>query len=163
MIELQMTSTNLDFWLLSRNQSIVSVSPGMQNVFEDRLKDLEAPYDIDDLISNDENCSINGEYYINSIAARYPEYVRLEIMGYSTEGRAIPGISISIHGHHRERKIAYIQGGAHGREWICTPTILYTVSEILANIHAFRSILSDTRLYFVPLVNPDGYEYTHTV
>lgn len=61
MIELQMTSTNLDFWLLSRNQSIVSVSPGMQNVFEDRLKDLEAPYDIDDLISNDENCSINGE------------------------------------------------------------------------------------------------------
>ncbi|KAL5289992.1 hypothetical protein ACFFRR_009779 [Megaselia abdita] len=185
MIELQMTSTNIDFWLLSKNQSIVSVSPEVQAVFEDRLGALEAPYDIEPFSDNEGVCESDSEYrrstrqtsgffkrfhrysgildYIYAIAASYPKYVKIESLGYSNEGRVIPGISISINGNHRERKIAYIQGGAHGREWICTPTILYTVSEILANIHAFRSILQNTRLYFVPLVNPDGYEYTHTV
>lgn len=44
MVELQTEDVNLDFWLLSRNMSIVSVSPIMQPVFEQRLHDLGVTY-----------------------------------------------------------------------------------------------------------------------
>lgn len=50
-----------------------------------------------------------------AIAAAYPKYVKVENLGYSSEGRLVLGMSISSNGHHREKKIAYIQGGAHGR------------------------------------------------
>lgn len=51
-----MTSTNIDFWFLSRNQSVVSVPPEVQVMFEDRLNIIGAPYDIDTLLSNEDEC-----------------------------------------------------------------------------------------------------------
>lgn len=44
MVELQTQDVDLDFWLLSRNMSIVSVSPVMQPIFEKRLADLGVKY-----------------------------------------------------------------------------------------------------------------------
>lgn len=44
MVELQTESTELDFWLLTRNMSIVTVSPKEQNAFESRLTELNAQY-----------------------------------------------------------------------------------------------------------------------
>lgn len=41
-------------------------------------------------------------------------------------------------------------------------TVLFLASELLNNIRAFSRILADVEIYIVPLVNPDGYEYTHT-
>lgn len=57
MIELQMRSTNLDFWILSKNQSVVSVSPKFQTMFEYQLSVIGAPYDIESLLDNESNCS----------------------------------------------------------------------------------------------------------
>lgn len=44
MVELQTQDVDLDFWLLSRNMSIVSVSPVMQPIFEKRLTELGVTY-----------------------------------------------------------------------------------------------------------------------
>lgn len=44
MVDLQTQDVDLDFWLLSRNMSIVSVSPVMQPVFEERLHQLGVTY-----------------------------------------------------------------------------------------------------------------------
>lgn len=44
MVKLQTQDVDLDFWLLSRNMSIVSVSPIMQPIFEERLHELGVTY-----------------------------------------------------------------------------------------------------------------------
>lgn len=44
MVELQTQDVDLDFWLLSRNMSIVSVRPIMQPIFEKRLAELGVTY-----------------------------------------------------------------------------------------------------------------------
>lgn len=44
MVDLQTQEVNLDFWLLSRNMSVVSVSPLMQPIFEKRLHELGVTY-----------------------------------------------------------------------------------------------------------------------
>ena len=44
MVDLQTQDIDLDFWLLSRNMSIVSVSPVMQPIFEKRLAELGVKY-----------------------------------------------------------------------------------------------------------------------
>lgn len=61
MIDLQMKYTNIDFWILSKNQSIVSVSPEMQAIFEDRLNVLGAPYDTDSLLDNEDTCNSDND------------------------------------------------------------------------------------------------------
>jgi len=58
--------------------------------------------------------------------------------------------------------VAYIQAATHGREWITTQTVLYLAYELLTNLRAFTRVLQDVEIFLVPLVNPDGYEYTHT-
>ncbi|XP_055912211.1 carboxypeptidase B [Eupeodes corollae] len=189
MVDLQTNDTNLDFWLLTRNVSIVAVAPFMQPILESQLESLGAPYIakslMDEMILDDDTdcdgslCPLNRKtrqaggffrhyprydsiiQYMNALALRHPQFARLEVLGRSVEGRIIAGLSISLNGR-RDRKVAYIQGGTHGREWITTPTVLYFAAEILANINAFRSILRDTEIYVVPLMNPDGYEYSHT-
>ena len=99
---------------------------------------------------------------MSALASRHPSHCRYESLGRSYEGRHIAGLSISLNSRARERRVAYIQAGTHGREWITPLTVLYLANEILNNLRAFQRILVDTEIYLVPLVNPDGYEYTHT-
>lgn len=99
---------------------------------------------------------------MSALSARYPQYCRYESLGRSNEGRHLAALSISLNPRSRPRRVAYIQAGTHGREWITPLSVLYFANELLTNIRAFQRVLSDVELYVVPLVNPDGYEYTFT-
>lgn len=44
LVDLQTESTELDFWLLTRNMSVVTVSPTEQSTFESRLNELNAQF-----------------------------------------------------------------------------------------------------------------------
>lgn len=99
---------------------------------------------------------------MSALASRYPQYCRYESLGRTYEGRHLAALSISLNNRYKARRVAYIQAGTHGREWITPLAVLYFANEILTNIRAFQRILNDVELYLVPLVNPDGYEYTFT-
>lgn len=99
---------------------------------------------------------------MSALAGRYPQYCRYESLGRSNEGRHLAALSISLNPRVRARRVAYIQAGTHGREWITPLSVLYFANEMLANIRAFQRVLIDVELYLVPLVNPDGYEYSFT-
>lgn len=99
---------------------------------------------------------------MNALAARYPQYCRYESLGRSNEGRHLAALSISLNSRLIPRRVAYIQSGTHGREWITPLATLYFANELLSNIRAFQRVLSDVEVYVLPLVNPDGYEYTFT-
>ncbi|XP_054735626.1 carboxypeptidase B [Anastrepha obliqua] len=192
LVDLQTESAELDFWLLTRNMSVVTVSPTEQPIFEARLNDLNAQFVVKPLMEemhafNDtlENCEgsecelnrprrqARGFFshfpryseilnFMSTLAARHPQYCRYESLGRSFEGRHIAALSISLNSRVRDRRVAYIQAAAHGREWITPQTVLYLANELLNNIRAFQRVLQDVEVYLVPLVNPDGYEYSFT-
>jgi murein tripeptide amidase MpaA len=55
----------------------------------------------------------------------------------------------------------WIDGGMHAREWISPATATYIMYK-LAKDSSARSLTDMFDFYIVPVVNADGYEYTHT-
>ncbi|ALC43325.1 CG8563 [Drosophila busckii] len=203
MVDLQTTDTDVDFWLLSRNMSVLTVAPQLKSQFESRLSQLGVQYQMQPLMElmaalEGNSTSYGDEYeecqsgdcdtqrshnrqrrqsrgifghfpryheilnFMSGLANRYPLHCRYESLGRSNEGRHIAGLSISLNQRVRPRRVAYIQAATHGREWITTQTVLYLAYELLTNLRAFQRVLHDVEVFIVPLVNPDGYEYTHT-
>lgn len=204
MVDLQTNDADVDFWLLTRNMSVLTVGPEKKPEFESRLSQLGVDYKTqplmelmaqlegnstyaegDDAECQPGSCESEGRShnrqrrqargffshypryheilnFMSGLAARYPQFCRYESLGRSNEGRHIAGLSISLNTRTRPRRVAYIQAGAHGREWITTQTVLYLAYELLTNLRAFQRVLQDVEVFLVPLVNPDGYEYTHT-
>ena len=57
----------------------------------------------------------------------------------------------------------WIHGGIHAREWISPATITYIAYELLKNSNKHMNIILMYDFYLMPLSNPDGYEYSHTM
>ena len=84
-------------------------------------------------------------------------------IGNSYEGRELFLIKIGNSTSPGLRKPAvWIDGGIHAREWISPATVAYIMSELLSNADIHSDILDEFDFYAMPLINPDGYEYTHT-
>lgn len=63
------------------------------------------------------------------------------------------------------RKTILITGGVHAREWISTSTVNYLIWSFTAAYGKeplVTKLLQHFDVVFVPVVNPDGYEYTWT-
>lgn len=54
----------------------------------------------------------------------------------------------------------YLDAMTHAREWITIPVALWVVTHLLDGNH--QELLDAVDFYFIPVVNPDGYEYSHT-
>lgn len=51
----------------------------------------------------------------------------------------------------------------HAREWITIPPALYSIHRLVEDLREQdRDLLEEIDWIVMPLVNPDGYEYTHT-
>lgn len=57
-----------------------------------------------------------------------------------------------------EKPVLFIEGGMHAREWISPAFTLYIINQLLEN-PAYTEKLD---WIVLPVVNPDGYEYTWT-
>lgn len=68
-----------------------------------------------------------------------------------------------------QKPVILIDAGHHAREWISHSTIMYLIHALAADsdnseadhIEKFRSFLDKYDFWFVPVVNPDGYIYSH--
>ncbi|XP_053401683.1 carboxypeptidase B-like [Mercenaria mercenaria] len=89
----------------------------------------------------------------------------VESLGTSVEGRNVQMIKISSPYGAPKRGI-FIDGGIHAREWIAPATVVYVIEHLAynpKNDSNIYSLLSHFDVYLVPVVNPDGYEYTKDV
>ena len=96
---------------------------------------------------------------------QFPLLVRMnESIGRSIEERDIPMIHITNLNHHGPKKAIWFNGGQHAREWISTATVLYLAYKFLhlSQDPLISKYLNETDIYITPVMNPDGYEYTHT-
>ncbi|CAF2512054.1 unnamed protein product [Rotaria sp. Silwood2] len=88
-----------------------------------------------------------------------------EIIGRTHENRSLVVAKIGLMPFRKSRRSVWLDGGIHAREWISTATVLYTMARIingtLARDADVRKLIDKYDFYFMPVVNPDGYSYTH--
>ncbi|KAK7935083.1 hypothetical protein PG985_000578 [Apiospora marii] len=91
-------------------------------------------------------------------------------IGKTAEGRDIPALRVGTgpEGSNTDsstRKTILITGGLHAREWISISTVNYLAWSFITSYgqdDLVDRILGEYDIVFVPVVNPDGYEYTWT-
>ena len=100
----------------------------------------------------------------------FPTYVEIISIGKSYEGRDIPGLRLGNRedegSEATERKTILVTGGVHAREWISTSTVNYLIWSLItsyAKDSMITKLLKHFDIVFVPVLNPDGYEYTWQV
>lgn len=64
---------------------------------------------------------------------------------------------------NQNNKALWIDGGMHAREWITPATVTYIINHLVLNYENEPEYMQNIDWYFAPLMNPDGYEYTHNV
>lgn len=107
-----------------------------------------------------------GEF-LSALAARFPDLAQTVSVGRSLQGREISGLRIS--GRAAADAAApnvYIVGCHHAREWITVELPLSLAAHLLENYAVdplVRRLVDENHIYIVPMVNPDGLEFSiHT-
>ncbi|KAJ8686600.1 hypothetical protein QAD02_022394 [Eretmocerus hayati] len=99
--------------------------------------------------------------WLESLQKKYPGKVEVVIGGSTYEGRDIKGIKISF--GPEEKPGVFIEGGIHAREWIAPATATWLINEFLTSEDpVIRDFAESYDWYIFPVVNPDGYSFTHT-
>ena len=87
--------------------------------------------------------------------------VKVKTVGKSFEGRDIKTITIT-NGDGRKKNSIFIDAGIHAREWIAPATALYLINQLVDPKSNYSMLLEELDFVIMPVVNPDGYEYSHT-
>jgi len=102
---------------------------------------------------------------LDALVARCPPGSECDIVniGQSFEGRDIKGIRIRRTGGAARRAI-WTDATIHAREWLATATLMKIIKHLVDDYASPRPahILATYDLYLLPVVNPDGYSFTHT-
>ncbi|XP_050328685.1 uncharacterized protein LOC126758460 [Bactrocera neohumeralis] len=132
-------------------------------------------YEYDDIIT-----------HLEMLRMRHPQLVELIHIGRSYEGRPLVIVKIESKEHAdsvasqsevahkklknkkqpKEANSVFIESGTHGLEWIGPATSLWMISELLRLIKSNKTTvdneyIKNTTWYFIPILNPDGYVYSH--
>ncbi|XP_039271731.2 carboxypeptidase B-like [Styela clava] len=85
---------------------------------------------------------------------QYPTLVTRSVIGTSWEGRDIPMLTLKT---SDSKPAMLVDCGFHAREWISPAFCQCYVQQLIDS-----EILNDLTIHVIPVVNVDGYEYTHT-
>ena len=109
--------------------------------------------------------------WLRLMASMFPSHVSLTSIGLSAEGRDIPALRVGARvelppGHeHDKRPTLLITGGSHAREWISVSTAAYIAFSLVTayddpRFEDVTKLLNHFDVTFLPVLNPDGYEYS---
>jgi murein tripeptide amidase MpaA len=104
--------------------------------------------------------------WVNQIAASFPTLVTISQYGTSYESRPLRVVKItSPVGNPNTKPIILWEGGIHAREWIAHMTMCYMISQLTSGYNVdgkVTTMLDNFQIHIIPVVNPDGYEWTWT-
>ena len=93
-----------------------------------------------------------------------PDITSLSVVGQSLEGRDMPGIVLN--GDGREGKPVFVINACqHAREWVSPAATTYMIEQLVSGYGSdarITRLLDDMEWVFLPMVNPDGFDYTWT-
>ena len=103
---------------------------------------------------------------MDQMLADHPDLASPISIGTSHEGREIRGLRISGNGPAGvDKKAVVFHGLIHAREWIAGMTTMYAADELLDQYTSnprVQNVMDNVEFFVVPVVNPDGYEYSRT-
>lgn len=105
------------------------------------------------------------EDYLRRVAALNPEFVRLRTIGFTYEGRNIIGLKIGYPAHATNKRIVWLDGGNHAREWPAFHLALFFINELVTKYGVDKNItdyVDKLNIYVFPVLNPDGFEFSRT-
>lgn len=109
---------------------------------------------------------LRAEYL--AVAAAHPDLVKVVPIGRSVRGQQILAFKVTSKARSTtdgKRPAVLYLSAQHAREWITpevTRRLFRHVVEGYATDRGTRDLLAGTELWFVPVANPDGYDYTFT-
>uniref|UniRef100_A0A1I8P7Y9 Peptidase M14 domain-containing protein n=1 Tax=Stomoxys calcitrans TaxID=35570 RepID=A0A1I8P7Y9_STOCA len=163
----------------AQNNYDVAIDPANQQKLEDQLNYYEMEYrvtieDLQKLIDDSlpKTRSTGMEWtkfhnlddiyeFVDNLASSFPTTITPFTIGYSYENRPIKAIKIS---HKPNNKAIFIESQMHAVEWISSATSTCFFNNLLnSQDEQFKQLLLDYDWIYVPIVNPDGFAYTHDV
>ena len=101
-------------------------------------------------------------------AARFPKIAKVVTIGRTQQGKPILAVKVTKNARNvrdgQRPATAYV-GAQHAREWITVEMnrrLLHHVLDNYGTDTAITNAIDKTELWFVPVANPDGYDYTFT-
>ncbi|KAH8857846.1 Carboxypeptidase A2 [Schistosoma japonicum] len=94
--------------------------------------------------------------YLDQLSQMH-SHLTVENFGFTAEGRPMKGVKIST---DSTKPIIWIDAGIHAREWIAPATALSIINKLMRP--SGQALLKHFQFFIVPVVNPDGYEYTRS-
>lgn len=103
---------------------------------------------------------------LHQLATAHPQIARVASIGKSIEGRELWAIKISdnVAQDEPESTVVFV-GGHHAREWISVD-VPFLLAKHLLNQYGTDTLatrlVNQTEIWIVPMVNPDGHQYSVT-
>ncbi|KAI9291464.1 hypothetical protein K502DRAFT_296891 [Neoconidiobolus thromboides FSU 785] len=101
---------------------------------------------------------------LNKWNQQFDKCMEIINIGNTHEGRDLLAIKISNNKQINNKKSIWFNGGLHAREWISPALVMYQIYKFCKlkkeQDKLNEEILSQFDLYFTPLSNPDGYEFS---
>ncbi|KAI1700338.1 zinc carboxypeptidase domain-containing protein [Ditylenchus destructor] len=98
--------------------------------------------------------------YLNDTAKKHENFVQFGSLGKSFEGREVPFVKIGFPAK-APKKILLLDAGFHANEWNGHASALHFIDRLVSD-SALADLLHDIDIYVIPVMNPDGYEYSRT-
>ncbi|CAH2094781.1 unnamed protein product [Euphydryas editha] len=102
--------------------------------------------------------------WLQDLNKMHPKSMQLQSIGKTREKRDILAARIVLE-NAKNKPTVIVEGGIHAREWISIAFVTYFLHQILtskeSNNMALSKVAESYEWYFIPVLNPDGYEYTH--
>ncbi|GAB1598223.1 carboxypeptidase B-like [Argonauta hians] len=167
----------------------IRVSPEQKRIVKIALDETNSPFDvliedIDNLIKEEEEekntrnkrganrfrlhsyQSTQQIYaFLDSVCERSKYFCHLFSIGRTSEGRDIKMLRLSSRKKRNQKMGILIDAGMHGREWVSISVILNCLYQLAINPKNNkdnRNMVNNFDWFFIPILNPDGYEYTRS-
>ncbi|XP_049537316.1 zinc carboxypeptidase-like isoform X2 [Anopheles darlingi] len=142
-------------------QTLLGIESRMKTANVQQLIDNESPYKSKRAFGWDAYYTLEEMYaWIDELVAQYPNILSVSTIGESYEGREMKAVKLS---YKSGNPGIFIESNIHAREWITSATVTWILNQFLTSTEPdVRELAENYDWYILPVVNPDGLNYTKT-
>jgi hypothetical protein len=176
LLELQANNPGVVFWKQVRNVGqpvdimfpphLLHILDGFQSrnlSFSEMVNDVQSLINVEAMAVPGPRLTWDAYYpvseiyaFLEEMATTHPTIARVVTYGMSYESRELKYIVLNK--GNTPKPVIFIDANIHSREWITNTIATWTIKELLEGASTYW--LDTYNFYIVPVVNPDGYEYS---
>ena len=102
---------------------------------------------------------------MRTIEFYYPHLAKLVRIGMTHEGRPIEGLKLGYHVTNSTKRVFWIDGNIHAREWASSHTAIFIINQLISGYGKDPLIthyMNKLNFIIIPCLNPDGYEFSRS-